>query len=66
MMNLSEWLDKDEGHAARMAEHFSVTPAAVSHWKRHGVPLYRMRAVSAYTQGEVPIESMIPADQTES
>jgi DNA-binding transcriptional regulator YdaS (Cro superfamily) len=59
-MNLTEWLDAEKGRAASLADHFGVTPAAVSQWKHNGVPLAHMKAVRDFTSGVVTLEEMVP------
>lgn len=59
-MNLNTWLDGEFGRAARLAEHFAVTPSAVTQWRSNGVPPDRMKAVRDFTDGDVTLEEMIP------
>ena len=61
-MNLKTWLDNEMGRNARMAKHFGLTPGAISQWRSNGVPLARIKAVRAFTQGQVSLEDMLPAD----
>lgn len=61
-MTLRDWLRKERGRAAEMADHFGITTSAVSQWANPsgGVPLARMRDVVAFTSGAVRLEDMIP------
>ncbi len=59
-MNITEWLDAEKGRAAAMAAHFGKTPAAVSQWKRNGVPLDLMKSIRDFTGGAVTLEEMVP------
>jgi DNA-binding transcriptional regulator YdaS (Cro superfamily) len=59
-MNLAEWLEAP-GRVTAMARHFDLTHSAVSQWKKNGVPLRHMRAVSEFTSGEVSLESLMDA-----
>ena len=59
-MNLQTWLDQEMGRNARMAKHFGLTPGAITQWRSNGVPLARMKAVRALTQGQVSLEDMLP------
>lgn len=60
-MKLSDWLDFERGRATRMAERFGVTVAAISQWRTNGVPVGRMREVSAFTESAVALDDMLPA-----
>ena len=57
---LGDWLDEEIGRAKAMAGDFGVTEAAISQWRRFGVPKKRMKAVRAYTGGVVSLEKMVP------
>ncbi len=59
-MNIIEWLDNETGRAARLAEHFGITPSAVTQWRSNGIPLDRMKEVRDFTSGDVSIEEMVP------
>jgi DNA-binding transcriptional regulator YdaS (Cro superfamily) len=59
-MDLTTWLESEKGRAAALAAHFNVTPAAVSQWKKNGVPLDNMKAVRDFTGGVVTLEEMVP------
>jgi len=59
-MNLKAWLEAEKGRSAALAFHFRVTPAAVSQWKKNGVPLANMKAVRDFTDGAVSLEEMVP------
>lgn len=65
-MTLGEWLDGERGRAKRLAEHFHVTPSAVSQWRTNGVPVDKMVDVRAFTGGRCSIEDLLhrgPASQ---
>jgi DNA-binding transcriptional regulator YdaS (Cro superfamily) len=59
-MDLTTWLEAEKGRSAALAAHFGKTPAAISQWKRNGVPLDVMKAVRDFTAGEVTLEEMVP------
>lgn len=59
-MNLTAWLEAENGRAAAMAEHFGKTPAAISQWKINGVPVKLMKEVRDLTGGAVSLEEMVP------
>ncbi len=61
-MDLHTWLDAERGRLSAMASHFQVTVSAVSQWRTKGVPIDRMRAVRDYTDGQVTLEEMLPAE----
>lgn len=58
-MNFNDWLDSERGRLVLVANHFKVTPSAVSQWKDDGVPAARMLAVSLLTGGVVSVEEML-------
>lgn len=43
-----------------MAAHFGITRAAVSHWRKHGVPVDHMKSVRDFSGGLVTLEEMVP------
>lgn len=59
-MTFSEWLKAQPGRASAAARHFNVTASAISQWAAAGVPTRRMRAVQAFTAGEVSLDDMVP------
>lgn len=59
-MNLTSWLAAEKGRSAALAAHFGVSPAAVSQWRKNGVPLVHMKAVREFTAGAVTLEEMVP------
>lgn len=59
-MKLHTWLDEKTGRCNAMAKHFDVSAAAISQWRKNGVPRSRMLAVRDFTKGKVKIEEMIP------
>lgn len=59
-MNLTAWLEQEKGRSATLAAHFSKTPAAISQWKKNGVPVDLMKAVRDVTRNEVTLEEMVP------
>jgi hypothetical protein len=58
-MRFTDWLDAEEGRNKAVAEHFGLTPSAITHW-RVGVPRGRMRELHALTQGAVDFAGMLP------
>lgn len=58
-MDFPNWLDAERGRQTRVAEHFNVTPSAVSQWRQNGVPPDNMLAVRDFTGGEVTLEEML-------
>ena len=63
-MDLNTWLEAEKGRSASLAAHFGVSPAAISQWKRNGVPLDNMKAVREFTSGAVTLEEMVPDSAT--
>ncbi len=63
-MNLQTWLDDAVGRNAQMAQHFGVTPGAISQWRNNGVPHKRMKAVRSFTGGAVSLDDMLPDANT--
>jgi hypothetical protein len=59
-MDLTTWLEAEKGRSAALATYFGKTPAAISQWKRNGVPLDVMKAVRDFTGGAVTLEEMVP------
>jgi DNA-binding transcriptional regulator YdaS (Cro superfamily) len=59
-MNLSTWLETEKGRSAALAAHFGKTPAAISQWKKNGVPVEHMKAVREFTSGAVTLDEMVP------
>jgi DNA-binding transcriptional regulator YdaS (Cro superfamily) len=64
-MKFSDWLDAEKGRAKAVADHFEVTPSAVTQW-RSGVPRERMRDLHAFTAGQVAYEDMLPAAEAKA
>lgn len=58
-MKFNEWLDQEGLRAQRLAEHFGITPSAVSQWKTNGVPISRMKAVQAFSKNKVSLKEML-------
>lgn len=58
-MNLTEWLDAEHGRATKVAEHFGVSPQAVSLWRTNGVPRDKIVPMRDLTGGAVTVEEMI-------
>lgn len=60
-MDLHTWLDKPEnkGKATALADHLGVTLAAVSLWRKSGVPLKHMQQVVAFSKGAVKLKSLL-------
>lgn len=63
-MDLTSWLEAKPGRSAAVAAHFNVSRAAVSHWKRVGVPLAHMKGLRDFSAGEVTLEEMVPEPTT--
>ena len=59
-MDLTSWLEAEKGRSASLAAHFGKTPAAISQWKRNGVPVDLMKAVREFTANAVTLEEMVP------
>lgn len=59
-MNFTTWVEAEKGRAAALAARFGKTPAAVSQWKRNGVPVELMKAVRDISGGAVTLEEMVP------
>jgi DNA-binding transcriptional regulator YdaS (Cro superfamily) len=59
-MDLTTWLESESGRLTALAAHFGVSRAAVSQWKRNGVPLDHMKEVRSFTDGIVTLEEMVP------
>jgi hypothetical protein len=59
-MDLTSWLETEKGRALALAAHFGRTPAAISQWKKNGVPVDLMKEVRDFTGGEVTLEEMVP------
>jgi len=59
-MHFETWLDAEKGRAASIAAHFGRSPAAISQWKKNGVPVDLMKQVRDFTGGEVTLEEMVP------
>jgi DNA-binding transcriptional regulator YdaS (Cro superfamily) len=64
-MDLTAWLEGEKGRSAALAAHFDVTPAAISQWKKNGVPVDHMKAVRDFTDGAVTLEEMVPEPSAE-
>lgn len=60
-MKLNEWLAAEIGRTKALADHFGLTPSAVSQWKDNGIPPRRMLAIRDFTDGAVSVEEMLPA-----
>jgi DNA-binding transcriptional regulator YdaS (Cro superfamily) len=59
-MKLNDWLAAEKGRLTNLAQHFGLTPSAVSQWKDNGVPVDRMRAVCEFTGGAVSLDDLVP------
>lgn len=59
-MRFTDWLDAEPGRNKAVAEHFGLTPSAITHWRR-AVPRSRMRELYALTQGAVDFAGMLPS-----
>lgn len=59
-MTFSDWLDQERGRVALVADRFAISMSAVTQWRTNGVPVDRMRDLSSLTNGDVPLEGMLP------
>ncbi len=59
-MTYWDWVEESRGRIKRVARHFGITPAAVSNWRRNGVPPHRRQEVHALACGRVPLDQMHP------
>ena len=59
-MTFIDWLDAEKGRAAFLAEHFNITPSAVSQWRDNGVPVNKMKEIRDLTGGAVTLDDMLP------
>ena len=59
-MQLRTWIEEERGRLKALAEHFEITPSAVSQWLNNGVPVDRIAAVRDFTSGVVTVEDMLP------
>jgi DNA-binding transcriptional regulator YdaS (Cro superfamily) len=59
-MELRTWIEDERGRLKALAEHFEITPSAVSQWLNNGVPVDRIAAVRDFTAGVVTLEDMLP------
>jgi hypothetical protein len=58
-MRFTDWLDAEPGRNKEVAEHFGLTPSAITHWRR-AVPRSRMRELHAFTQGWWTLRACCP------
>lgn len=58
-MDFPDWLDAERGRLKRVAEHFKVSPSAVSQWRSNGVPVDNILDVHKLTAGSVSVEAML-------
>lgn len=58
-MYFSEWLQEKPGRPAEVAQHFQVTPQAVSQWAAQGVPVDRLLEMRDFTKRRVTVEEMV-------
>jgi hypothetical protein len=63
-MDFKTWVEAEKGRSLALANHFKRTPAAVSQWKKNGVPVDLMKAVRDFTEGVVSLEEMVPCSTT--
>lgn len=63
-MKLPEYLAKDHGSAAKLADHLKVAPARVSEWasEKKLPPAKYCRAIEAWSHGEVTVMKLRPDD----
>lgn len=58
-MTFDEWLDGERGRLTMVADHFGVTPSAVSQWRANGVPVRLIPVVHELTNSDVPLEELV-------
>lgn len=58
-MKLHDWLEAEQGRAARLAAHFGVTRSAVSQWRTNGAPAPYLRSISEFSDGAVTVEELL-------
>jgi hypothetical protein len=60
-MELHTWLDlpENEGKATWLADELGCSKTAVSLWREHGVPLWRIPKIVALTEGAATEEAML-------
>lgn len=57
-MTFPDWLDAERGRLKSVADHFGVSPSAVSQWRTNGVPRNLMRDVRDLTG--LPLDALLP------
>jgi DNA-binding transcriptional regulator YdaS (Cro superfamily) len=58
-MKFDDWLDAERGRLTKLAEHFGVSPSAVSQWRVNGVPVDNIMAVHEFTDRQVTLQDLI-------
>lgn len=58
-MDLHQWLDAEDGRATWLASALKRSKAAVSLWRRQGVPLPLIAKVAELTDGAVTEDAML-------
>lgn len=58
-MDLTTWITAEPGRLSALARSLGVTRSAVSQWRYFGVPVRRMEAVHAFTEGAVSMNEML-------
>jgi len=58
-MELHEWIKGAKGRGTALAAHEGVDKSAVTQWLTNGVPVLRMRSVSAFTRGAVTVDRLL-------
>lgn len=58
-MRFDDWLDAERGRLKRVAEHFGVSPSAVSQWRANGVPVDNILPLHEFTGKEVSLEDLV-------
>jgi len=61
MKTLQTWLDEERGRSAALAAHLGVSRSRVSQMTTDGVPPKFMFAIRDFTEGSVPLESLVAA-----
>lgn len=59
-MTFNEWIKGEKGRASQIAQHFGVTPAAVSQWQQNGVPVRHMKALRDLSDGALTLDELLP------
>lgn len=58
-MTYTEWLDAERGRSLALATHMGKSKAAITLWRKDGVPMPLMREVSAFTGNDVTVQELL-------